>query len=204
MVLENSSRIVAANESSINETSPDPGVASEAGIGGGADESGYKNYNQKENIKAEKTDVMETGEENEETLKENSNTNNNKSSSNDLKNSSNTITNNRATGKATGARSGKKGKANKELFLSTYEKELLEWALGGFLPHGPVGGLVPTGKDQIDNTKVVEDEKTLKVFIMKNAKGGTKGMYGMGQHCAVSATGPDNPQGQLCRSQNFD
>jgi len=92
--------------------------------------------------------------------------------SNDNANNNN---NSKSAIKGSGSKIGKKGKNKGDMFLSAYERELLEWALKGFLPRGPLGGLIPTVKEQAEKAKVVEDEKTMKVLILKDNKEGSKG-----------------------------
>ena len=130
-------------------TSRDASCVGEAGAAGNAEEG------------KSKEDEEPLGSNN-----SNMNNNNNNSSSNNISGSST---------KGSVTRIVKKGKSKGEMFISSYERELLEWAVKGFLPRGPLGGLIPTKMEQEEKAKVVEDEKTMKVLILKDNQNGSKG-----------------------------
>ena len=132
---------------------------------------GANNQSQGEDDCKEK---KETEEDTEVPMKFNSNNNNS---------NNNNANNNNNSNRTHKARAGRKGRSKGEFFLTSHEREMLEWALKGFLPQGPLGGLMPTVKEQVE-VKVVEDEegdqpkKKLRVMILQ--EGGNKGI---GLHC---------------------
>lgn len=60
--------------------------------------------------------------------------------------------------KGVAAKNGRKGRNRGEILLTSYEQEMVEWALKGFLPSGP-SGFLPTPADKMQQVEVVPMEE---------------------------------------------